>query len=65
MGTSIQRDSVLVVDDEEVVCRALDMLLCRAGDVVFAFAIAHQPHLSRATFFVTTRRCFWIASPSN
>jgi hypothetical protein len=82
MGTSIQRDSVLVVDDEEVVCRALDsccagpqeMLAIRAvdclvldyrlpdvrGDVVFAFAIAHQPHLSRAT-----RRCFWSVSPSN
>jgi DNA-binding NtrC family response regulator len=88
MGPSIQRASVLVVDDEEVVCRALDVLLRRAGydvitartgsaakemlairavdclvvdyrlpdvrgDVVYAFAIAHQPHLSRATVFLT------------
>lgn len=88
MGPSIQRASVLVVDDEEGVCRALDALLHRAGydvitartgsaakeilairavdclvldyripdvrgDVVFAYAAAHQPHLARATFFVT------------
>lgn len=88
MNSSIQRASVLVVDDEEVVCHALDVLLHRAGyevitartgsaakeilairgvdcliidyrlpdvrgDVVFAFAIAHQPHLARATVFIT------------
>jgi two-component system NtrC family sensor kinase len=88
MNSSIQRASVLVVDDEEAVCRALDLLLYRAGydvitarsgaaakeilagreidclvmdyripdlrgDVVFAYAIAHQPHLARATVFVT------------
>jgi two-component system response regulator DctR len=79
---------VLVVDDEDVVCRALDVLLHRAGyevitartgsaakeilairgvdcliidyrlpdirgDVVFAYAIAHQPDLARATVFLT------------
>jgi DNA-binding NtrC family response regulator len=88
MNSSIQRASVLVVDDEEVVCRALDLLLHRAGydvitartgsaakeilairavdclvidyripdvrgDVVFAYAAAHQPHLARATVFIT------------
>jgi DNA-binding NtrC family response regulator len=82
------RASVLVVDDEDVICRALDALLRRAGydvmtarsgaaakdilashdvdclildyripdlrgDVIFAYAVAHQPHLSRATVFVT------------
>ena len=31
MNSSIQRPSVLIVDDEEVVCRALDLLLHRAG----------------------------------
>lgn len=88
MASSIQRASVLVVDDEESVCRALDVLLHRAGyeaittrtggaakeilairavdclildyripdvrgDVIFAYAIAHQPHLARATVFIT------------
>ena len=88
MGSSYQRATVLVVDDEEVICRALDALLHRAGydvitartggaakellagraidclvvdyrvpdvrgDVVFAYAIAHQPHLARATVFIT------------
>ena len=88
MNSSIQRASVLVVDDEDGVCRALDLLLHRAGyavttartgsaakallairgvdclvidyrlpdvrgDVVFAYAIAHQPHLARATVFIT------------
>jgi DNA-binding NtrC family response regulator len=82
------RASVLVVDDEDVICRALDALLRRAGydvitarsgtaakdilasrtvdclvldyripdlrgDVIFAYAVAHQPHLARATVFVT------------
>jgi DNA-binding NtrC family response regulator len=88
MNPTIQRASVLVVDDEAVVCRALDLLLHRAGydvvtahtgsaakeilairavdclvidyripdvrgDVVFAYAVAHQPHLARATVFIT------------
>lgn len=88
MNPSIQRASVLVVDDEDAICRALDLLLHEAGydvitartgsaakeilasrgidclvidyripdvrgDVVFAYAIAHQPHLARATLFVT------------
>lgn len=82
------RPLVLVVDDEDVICRALDVLLRRAGyevmavqsgaaarnvlttravdclvldfripdlrgDVVFAYAVAQQPHLARATVFVT------------
>ena len=88
MNPSIQRPSVLVVDDEEAICRALDQLLYRAGydvttartgsaakemlairavdclvidyripdirgDVVFAYAAAHQPHLARTTIFIT------------
>lgn len=82
------RPNVLVVDDEDVICRALDALLRRAGydvviarsgnvaktilatrtidclildfripdlrgDVIFAYAVAHQPHLARATVFMT------------
>lgn len=88
MASSYQRASVLVVDDEEGICRALDQLLHHAGydvitvrtggaakemlairavdclimdyrmpdvrgDVIFAFAVAHQPHLARATVFIT------------
>lgn len=88
MSVDGARPNVLVVDDEDVICRALDALLHRAGydvitaqsgsiakmllasqtvdclvldfrvpdlrgDVIFAYAVAQQPHLARATIFVT------------
>ncbi|HEX8850134.1 MAG TPA: response regulator [Gemmatimonadaceae bacterium] len=82
------RRRVLVVDDEPSICKALEIVLRRAGydvvtvesgetatsllreqrfdamlvdlripdtrgDVIFQFAVAHQPHLRTATLFMT------------